>query len=186
MPVVKGRDAVRNYLTSLPEMLSSRVLPGAARAGANVIADEARRRSISKDVTAAIKVATKRGDGRVFGKVQVKGEGSYLAPWLEYGTSPHFISVDPVHAGGRTAGRINRLDAAAQQDGRAGPGESLKINGKFVGATVFHPGAVAHPFLRVSLDVKEEEAVQAAQAYITARLKRLLVPGAGTPEGDDQ
>ncbi|MBM3926952.1 MAG: HK97 gp10 family phage protein [Sphingomonadales bacterium] len=180
MPTVKGLDAVHSMLAALPQQLAEKVLPGAARAAANVIAEEARSRSVSKEVTAAIKVRVTKEDVRIVGKVQVRGKGAYLAPWLEYGTKGHFITVDDSQREGRTAGRINRLDKAAREEGRAGPGDAiraLKINGKFVGTTVWHPGADAHPFMRVSLDVKEKDAVRAAQAYINSRVAQLSRTG---------
>ena len=186
MPVVKGREAVRDIILKTPEQIAAKILPGAARAGGNVIADEARSRSISDEVTAAIKVQVKREAGRVVARVQVKGKGAYLAPWLEYGTQGHFISVADSQREGRTAGRINRMDKAAKADGRSGPGEALKINGKFVGGTVWHPGAQAHPFMRVSLDVKEAEAVKAAQGYINARVARMRRTGLIEAEGGDE
>jgi hypothetical protein len=95
-----------------------------------------------------------------------------MGTWLEYGTSAHFISVDPNFAEGRTAARINKLDKDAAKEGRSGPGATLVINGKPVGATVFHPGTSAEPWLRTARDVKARDAIQAAQEHITARVKR--------------
>jgi len=173
MPTVRGASGVKRFIASLPAQLEAKVLRGAARAAANVVADEARSRSISPDVTAAIKVAVKAEDGRVVAKVQVKGPGAYIAPWLEYGTEPHFISVDDGQRGGISVNRINKKSKEG----------ALVIGGQFVGATVHHPGARAHPFLRVSLDVKEAEALAAAQSYISARVTRAGITG--TAEGGD-
>src|SRR3546814_12946205 len=86
MASVKGRSEVKSFIAGLPEALVNRVLRGAGRAAADVVAGEAKARSISDEVSGAIKVATKREDGRIIAKVQVKGPGSYIAPWLEYGT----------------------------------------------------------------------------------------------------
>lgn len=173
MAWARGRSEVKQFIASLPQQLESRVLRGAARAAANVVADEARDRSISSEVTAAIKVATQIKGGKIIAKVQVKGPGSYLAPWLEYGTVPHFISISDSDRGGLSIGKAN-------QQYRAG---SLRINGQFVGPTVFHPGARPHPFLRVSLDLKEAEAIAAAQAYINKRVGRAGI--VGSDEGDE-
>jgi hypothetical protein len=73
-----------------------------------------------------------------------------------------------------TANRINQL----------GRGGTLVINGKPAGATVWHPGARPHPFLRPALDVKEREAIGAAQSYINARVGPGGINASGT-EGDD-
>lgn len=190
MPTVRGAAEVKRFIAGLPAQLEAKVLRGAARAAANVVADEARSRSISPDVTGAIKVAVKVEDGRVVAKVQVKGQGAYMAPWLEYGTAPHFISVDDSQRAGRSAARINALEqegsaliAGARRVNNEGPKGSIVIGGQFVGTTVHHPGARAHPFLRVSLDVKEAEALAAAQSYISARVTRAGI--SGIVEGND-
>lgn len=187
MATSKGSADVKRFLASIPAELEAKVLKGAAKAAANVIADEARLRSISQEVTNAIKVRGSSKGGQIVAKVQVIGPGAYLAPWLEYGTKGHFISVDDGQREGRSVGRINRLDKAAQKEGRSGPGDAihaLKINGKYVGTTVWHPGAQPHPFLRVSLDTKEAEAIAAAQSYINARVSRAGIAGSAEP-GDD-
>ncbi|WP_239016836.1 HK97 gp10 family phage protein [Sphingomonas ginkgonis] len=173
MPTVRGRGEVDAYFAKLPIDLT-KVLRGAARAAATVVADEAKARSRSTEVAEAVKVATKQEDDRVIAKVQVKGKGAYIAPWLEYGTSPHFISVDESQRMGMSIGRINQMHKAG----------SLVINGQFVGATVHHPGATPHPFLRPALDTKEAEAVAQAQRYINSRIARGRVTAA--PEVDEQ
>lgn len=174
MVTVKGKDAVRAFIAGVPQALSQRVLVGAARVMANVVADEARDQSISDEVSAAIKVTVKSEPGRIVARVVVKGPGAYLAPWLEYGTEPHFISVDDSKRDGMSVARFNKSESA----------DSLMIGGNFVGKTVFHPGARPHPFLRVSLDLKEREAVSAGQHYIATRVsKRGIIGG---PEGSDE
>jgi hypothetical protein len=199
MVAVRGREAVRAYLTRIPVEIATKVLPGAARAGATVIADEAkaklgdRRAEVEGGAKAliadAVKVNVKRKDGRVVARVHMKGPGSYVANWLEYGTAPHFIRVDDEQRGGRSAGRINRLDKAAAEEGRNGPGGSLVIGGTFVGGTVYHPGAAAidngHGFLRSSLDLKGDEAVAAAQAYINQKATKAGLASLPVAPDDD-
>lgn len=173
MAQVKGRSAVSTYLTrDLPEQLISRVLRGAARAGAKVIADEAKARSVSVDVSDAIIIRSRTVDQRIIVRITVKKGWAYArALWLEYGTAPHFISVADHQRGGQGVGRINAKVNEAGGDG------SLVINGAFVGDTVWHPGARPHPFLRVSLDLKATEAISTAQAYINARVSRTGITG---------
>ncbi len=170
-----GSSEVRRFIAQLPADLEAKVLRGAARAGATIIADEAKARTNSHEVAEAIKVATKREGDQMIGKVQVKGPGAYLAPWEEYGTDPHFISVDPSQRGGMSVRRINDKTKEG----------SLVIGGQFVGATVHHPGAGAHPFLRPSLDSKESEAITAAQEHINSRITRAGIVGAADT-GDDE
>lgn len=171
MATVKGRDDVRRYFAQAPEKIGT-MLRGAARAAAKVVAEEAKLRSISDEVSNAIKVSTAVEDGRVIAKVEVKGRGAYIAPWLEYGTDPHFISVDDRQREGLSVRKVNERTKAG----------SLVIGGKFVGDTVFHPGARPHPFLRPAMDVKETEAIAAAQNFINARVARLQTV---TDAGDD-
>ncbi len=173
MASVKGRAAVSKFLSQLPEDIANKLLRGAARTAANVIADEARDRSISSEVSAAIKVSTKREGGRIIAKVQVKGDGAYIAPWLEYGTDPHFISVDDSQRAGMSVRKVNERTKEG----------ALVINGQFVGTTVWHPGARAHPFLRPALDMKEADAIRAGQEFITSRVTRAGIQGAA--EKDD-
>lgn len=174
MATARGKDGVRRFIAQLPGQIERKLLRGAGRAAATVVATEAKERSISEEVSQAINTNVSTKDGRIIAKVQVKGKGSYIAPWIEYGTDPHFISVAEDQRGGRSINRINKLH-------REG---SLVIGGKFVGATVHHPGARPHPFLRVSLDLKEAEAIAAAQAYINARVKPSGIVGDEEPEGD--
>lgn len=177
MPTVRGRSEVKRFIAQLPGDIERKLLRGAGRAAANVIADEARDRSISSEVSGAIKVKVSAAEGRVVAKVQVRGKGAFIAPWLEYGTKPHLISVDDSQRGGKSVKRINDLAKAT------GSSHSLVIGGKFVGATVMHPGATPHPFLRPALDTKEVEAIAAAQDFIRSRVTRAGI--VGPDEGDD-
>lgn len=179
MPTLKGRAAEQRRRDEVPDKIK-RILRGAARAGATVIADEAKERVPSDAVREGVVVGrTKEQDGQIKVRITVKeGWPRSLGTWLEYGTASHFISVDPALSGGRTAQRINKLDADAAKNGEAGPGATLVINGKPVGKTVLHPGARAQPWLRPARDVKARDAVSAAQEYINARVRR-----SGRPTG---
>lgn len=175
MPTVKGGDQVRSFLTQLPAELEDKVLRGAARAAARVVADEAKARCVSTDVSAAIKVRSRLETARAVGLVQVDMGGYNLPLWLEYGTEGHFISVSDVDRHGMSVRKVNEATKAG----------SLVIGGKFVGETVWHPGASPRPFLRPALDTQESEAIAAAQAYIN----RHVTPGGivgGEDAGDDE
>lgn len=178
MPTVRGKSEVKAYFDAVPGKLNG-VLRGAARAGANVIADEIKQRTPSDEVREDLRIRTRAGDDQIKVTIDVKpGWGRSLGLWLEYGTSPHFISVDASQRGGRTVGRINRLARADDA------GHTLVIGGNFVGKTVFHPGARPHPAFRPALDQKEAEAIAAAQAYINARVSRAGIAAAS--EGSDE
>lgn len=175
MPTVRGRSEVRQFIAGLPEEVMRKLLPGAGRAAAKVIAEEAKDRCTSDAVKDKIKTKVGTTDGRVIAKVQVNMGRFNLPIWLEYGTAPHFISVDESQNAGMSIGRINEQHNAG----------SLVINGEFVGATVFHPGARPHPFLRPALDVKAGAAIAAAQQYINSRVDRSGIKGSAEPEGDE-
>lgn len=174
MPTVRGRAGVKAFFAKTPAAIEAKLLRGAARAGAAVIAGEAKDRVTSDQVRNAIVITTASEPGRVVAKVQVKGRWpTSLGTWLEYGTAPHFITVDAGQRGGMSVRRLNNKVA----DG------SLVIGGQFVGASVQHPGARPHPFLRVSLDLKATEAFASAQSFINARVTPAGVTG--PDEGDD-
>jgi hypothetical protein len=175
MATSRGGADVRRFMQQLPAELEKKVLRGAARAGGKIILEEAKDRSISGDVDEALVLRSKADAGRITVKITVrKGWGRAIANWLEYGTDPHFISVREDQRGGMGIGRINKLS----KDG------SLVIGGQYVGETVFHPGAQAHPFLRPALDIKGADAIAAAQAYINARVTRSGIVAGAEPEGD--
>ncbi len=200
MATRRGATATRRFIEQIPDQIRERVLPGAARAGAKVIAQEARdilgtRRAdgpagTSVLIADAVKVRVRKGDGRVVARVMMAGPGAYVAGWLEYGTAPHFISVDSSQRAGRTAGRINAIEksgsivvaGARRVNNESGKG-SIVIGGQFVGTTVHHPGARPTPFLRPALDRKGDAATDAAQAYINAHVTRAGIR-AGAQEED--
>lgn len=177
MATVSGRSGVDAYFASAPAKLEN-ILRGAARAGAGVVADEIKVRTPSEEVRDNLRIRTQRGDGQIVVRIDLKpGWARSVGTWLEYGTSGHFISVDDSQRGGRGIGRINQQ--VREADGDA----SLVIGGKFVGKTVWHPGARPHPAFRPALDAKERDAIATAQGYINARVGRGGI-NAG-PEGDD-
>ncbi|TXI87766.1 MAG: HK97 gp10 family phage protein [Cupriavidus sp.] len=179
MPTVRGKSNVRSFIAGLPDEIERKLLMGAGRAAGKIVAEEARRLSLSQEVADNIVVRGKREPGRVEVRISVKGQWpNSVGNWLEWGTAPHFIRVDDSVREGRTARRLNEL---AKGEGSS---HSLVINGKFVGDTVLHPGAQAHPFLRPALDHKERDAIAAAQSYINAR----VTPGGigGSAEADDE
>ena len=166
MPTVRGKNDVKAYFASIPPNLTN-VLRGAARAGGKVIAEEIKQRTPSDEVRDAVRIKSTARDGNVRVNIDLKpGWARSVGIWLEYGTSPHFISVDDSQRQGRSVGKINAL--VNEAEGSA----SLVIGGNFVGNTVFHPGARPYPAFRPALDTKELEAINAAQEYVNARVSR--------------
>lgn len=173
MPTVKGKADVARFIATAPEQIVERVLRGAGRAAATIVATEAKDRVISDDVAQKIKVRTRIEDGKVIARVQVLMGRNNLPLWIEYGTDGHFISVANSDRAGLSVRKVNERSKAG----------TLVINGQFAGETVWHPGARAHPFLRPSLDIKEAEAIRAAQTYISTRVTRAGI--VGKDEGDE-
>jgi hypothetical protein len=178
MPTRSGKAEVDRYISGIPAAMT-KVLRGAGRAGAKVIETEIRDRTPSDAVRENLRTRTKAEDGQIRVTIDVKpGWGRSVGTWLEWGTSPHFISVDDRQRAGRSVGRINR------QLRDAGGDHSLVINGQFVGATVFHPGARPHPAFRPALDAKEAEAIAAAQGYINAHVGPAGIRGGEEGNGE--
>lgn len=184
MATSRGGADTRRFMQQLPEQLMKRVLPGAARAGAKVIAEEAKHRLGGRRADTAgggkvliadsVKVRVRRKGDKIHARILLQGPGAYVGLWLERGTAPHIISVEDSAREGRSVNRINKL-------AREG---SLVIGDTFVGAAVFHPGAKPHPFLNPALDIREDDARAAAQTYINARVSRRGIKDAVEPESD--
>jgi hypothetical protein len=185
MATSRGGSDVRRFIAQLPHQLEQKVLRGAGRAAGKVVQAEAKDRlgprqaetaSGTKVLIAdALRVRTKQEPGRIVVRIQLKGPGAYVGRWLEYGTAPHLISVHDEVRDGMSINRINKLS-------REG---SLKIGGKFVGASVMHDGAKRKPFMRISLDTRFDDAVAAAQSYINSRVTRSGIIAGPDAEGDD-
>ncbi|TCP64145.1 HK97 gp10 family phage protein [Sphingomonas sp. PP-CE-1G-424] len=175
MATSRGGAEVRRFIKRLPGELEKKVLRGAARAGGKIILAEAKERSVSSDVDDALVMRSKAEAGRITVKITVrKGWGRAIANWLEYGTDAHFITIAKEERGGKSVSRINASDK-----------RTMIIGGKFVGETVWHPGAKPHPFLRPSLDIKGADAIAAAQSYINAHVTPSGIVASAEPEGDD-
>ena len=171
---IRGRAEVSRYLRQLPDHIT-KVLRGGGRAGGKVIAEDAKRRCRSDEVSEKVVTKTEVEGFQVRVRITVKpGWARSVAIWLEYGTSSHFITVDDNQRQGMTARRINET----------GKARSLLINGKPVGRSVFHPGAQPHPFLRPALDASRAEAIAAAQSYLNARIGHNGGPGLDDEDDD--
>ena len=189
MVSIKGGGLGKRVIAQLPDQIERKLLRGAARAGATVISDEAKARLGSRQaeidgggkvaLAGTIKIKISKTPTGVVAKVRPEGPGSYVLPWLEYGTAPHVISASDRARQGKSIGRINRL---AKEEGSS---HSLVIGGKFVGEVVNHPGAKPHPFLHVSFDLKRDEAIAMAQSFINSRISPAGITGSDEPEGED-
>lgn len=173
---VRERDH-RQFLAGFPRDLEQNVLRGGMRVLASVIADGAREMCRDPEVAATIGVSSRTEPGLVTSKVRLRGKGAFKGVFLEWGTAMHIISVKDEVRDGKTVRRLN-------MELKRG---SLVIGGKFVGASVIHPGARPYPFLRPALDRDLGKGLAAMSGYIQQRLdKHGLAAGDWTFEADGE
>jgi HK97 gp10 family phage protein len=169
---LKGGPELLRLLDELPRNLERNVIRGGLRAGAKVIQQQAKANVPVKtgQLKRAIGIGTRTKGSMLASYVKLRGPGSYLGLFIEYGVAPHLISVtdtdrpvrDTRHGPRKVSiGTINKMVKRG----------SLKIGEHFVGPVVMHPGHAAKPFLRPALEQKAEEAVNAMGAYIARRLQ---------------
>lgn len=172
---VAGLAELQRNLDELPAKIERNIMRGALRAGANVIADEARRLvpvqsgQLKESIRVSVRplpggriVATVKAGGRfkVYkGGTAIKGapyktdrkyggvdyHAPYYAHFVEFGTSRHWIKPR------------NR--------------KSLFIAG-LLREVVDHPGARPKPFMRPAFDGKAQAAIEAMAEYIRNRIPR--------------
>lgn len=156
---IKGLKDLGTFLQQLPLKLEKNILRSALRAGARVIADEAKRNVPVKNgkLKASIRTGSNISKGnveayaRAGGKSSGKGKdkSAFYAQFVEYGTAAHIIK----------AGKTKPVLIFTARDGK-----------KIETTQVSHPGAVAKPFLRPALDSKGKQAVEAVNKRIRDRL----------------
>jgi HK97 gp10 family phage protein len=164
---VKGLAELQRAMDSLPAKIEANIMRGALRAGAKVIAEEARAnlaRNGSVDsgrLEDSVRVGTRLKRGTAIGRVIAGGSSkgkaaAFYAGMVERGTAAHVIP-GPVVIGDRVVGDVD------------------------------HPGAQKKPFLRPAIDTKAGEAVVAMREYIRARLssKHGIDVPTPTEEGDE-
>lgn len=167
---LKGMAELSKKLRELPAEIQRKALAGALDAASDPVLAEAKR--LAPRQTGKLADSLRKGPSvsRVDGhSLQIvafekKGGHGYLAWWHEYGVAPHLIKVRPEE---RTIGKkrvatrsLNRLFREELDQG------SLKIGEYFVGPVIVHPGHAATPFMRPSLDNKQDEAVREFAKYL--------------------
>jgi|GEM_PF-403677 len=172
---IKGLAELQRALDTLPAKIESNIMRGAMRAGAKVIATQAKSNIISRsgELARGISYGVKldRRAGRVMSYVRAGGKGrdGWYAHMVEKGTKRHLISVREDLKPSRMTRRGLKTYSISTMNKMLHSG-SLKIGGKFVGASVMHPGARKKPFLRPAMDSRAQAAVEAVREYIRTRL----------------
>ncbi len=168
---LNGGPELLALLDQIPAKIGRNAVRGGVRAAAKVVQGEARLRVRRRSgaLARSLKLST-RTDGTVISaKVKAKGKHSFLATFIEYGVAPHWITVDDALTPTRNTRRGVKKVGIGTVNKMVKRG-SLVIGGKFVGASVHHPGHAAFPFLRPALDVKAAEAINAMGEYVRSRL----------------
>jgi len=169
---LKGGPELLQLLDQLPKNLERNVIRGGLRAGAKVIQQQAKANVPVKtgQLKRAIGIGTRTDGAKLSSYVKLRGKGSYLGLFIEYGVAPHLISVTEADVPVRQTRHGPRKVSISTMNKMLKRG-SLKIGENFVGPVIMHPGHAAKPFLRPALDQKAEEAVTAMGAYIAHRVQ---------------
>lgn len=156
---VKGLADLNRLLQDLPAKVEANVLRGGMRAGAKVIADEAKRLcpesapgSVARKIGAttgelrrSIRVSMRSRRGLVQAFIKAGSKKAFYAHLVEHGTASHWIKPKS-----RKSLVIARLFKEA----------------------VLHPGARRQPFMRPALDTRSQAAIEAMADYMRARLPK--------------
>jgi HK97 gp10 family phage protein len=162
---ITGAKELAKMLNELPIKLERNIMRAALRAGAKVIADEAKQQVsvVSGELKRSIRTSSNSKKGVVEANAVVgrKKQGWY-ATFVEFGTAAHPITA------GKNAKRL-RFRLA---DGKW-----------FTGVSVNHTGARAKPFMRPAFDIKGQEAVQTVTNRIRERLNNNLINQVASESG---
>lgn len=174
---VKGLADLQKFLNALPAEIEAKLMRGALREAAKVVLEEAKRQAPkeSGEMAEGLAISTSSKRGTVMAKIKAKGKHGFLAPFIEFGTKPHFIKVREEDRPTNRPGRFRRGQPVSM---RTLNRNALKIGQSFVGA-VHHPGTKPRPFMRPALDAKAGAAVMAAGNYLKKRLASRSKTGFG-------
>lgn len=151
---ILGAKELAKMLNELPLKIERNIMRAALRAGASVIAAEARRNVPvdSNELKSTIRTSSNSKRGTVEANAVVgnrRTKKGWYATFVEFGTAPHIIKA------GKNKQRLSFRD-------RNGVWRTvLEVN---------HTGATAKPFMRPAFDSKGEEAVKAVADKIRERL----------------
>lgn len=170
---ISGGKQLAEFLNQLPLKIERNIMRSALRAGASVIAKEAKINAPIKsgNLKKSIRTGSNTRRGYVEAYIAAGGrrskdgklkKGAFYAQFIEYGTATHFIKPK----------NKKKLSFVAK--------DGTNVNT----FSVNHPGIQAKPFMRPALDSKGAQAVSAVTEKIRARLTK---QGINTPafEGMD-
>jgi HK97 gp10 family phage protein len=148
---ITGGKELAEFLKTLPAKLERNVMRGAMRAGAKVVADEAKRNVPTRmgALKKSIRVSSKTNKGMVSASAKAGNKKVFYASWVEFGTAPHKIVAQKMFL------RFKAKD------------------GKMVTTySVNHTGAISKPFMRPALDSKAADSIRAVGQYVKQRMTK--------------
>lgn len=156
---ITGGRELALALKELPDKLHRSIMRKAMRAGARVIADEAKAKVPVQfgDLKRSVRVSTDSKRGEVTARAIAGNKKAFYANWVEFGTVGHEI----------TARKGKKLRFTARD------GKLVETN------RVLHPGARAQPYMRPALDTKGEAAVKKVADVVRMNLNER---GINTPD----
>lgn len=162
---ILGGKELAKFLSELPLKIEKNIMRAALGAGARVIMKEAKNNVPDKNgaLKASGRVSTNSKKGRVEASAKFGSKKAWYGRFVEYGTAAHMIK-------GKNGGNLKFT---------ARDGKKVEV------PQVFHPGAIAKPYLRPALDSKANESVAAVANKIKERLTK---DGINVPDymGDDE
>lgn len=163
---VQGLAELQRTLDTLPAKLEANLVRAALRAGAKVIADEAKRRAPVQqgDLRASIRASVRinRRAGRVEATIKAGRGKPALATYMA-GGKLMARKVDPWYA--RLVEQGTKPHRIAARGAKA-----LAIKGGRVVETVAHPGARPKPFMAPALQAKARAALDAFADTLRRRI----------------
>jgi HK97 gp10 family phage protein len=149
---ITGLADLQAQLDMLAPNIEKKLMRGALRAGQKITLDRAKQgiHSIDGDLANSLRISTSVRGGLVKATVKAGNAKAFYARWVEFGTAAHII--------------------------RAKNGKAISLGGHEY-ASLQHPGAKAHPFMRPALDaaaVNNSEAFTAVGAYLGQRITKEL------------
>lgn len=171
---IKGTKELIEFLSNLPLKLEKNILRSALRAGAGVIAKEAKAKvpvgmgNLKKSIRTGSNVrkggveAYVRAGGRK-NKSKDKDQSAFYAQFVEFGTAYH-----PIKPKNKKALKFKAKDGSTR-----------------LASQVLHPGAKAQPFMRPAYDAKSEQAMYAVSNRIRQRLTKAGLNAPDTKGDDD-
>ena len=168
---LKGGPELLRLLDELPKNLERNVIRGGLRAGAKVIQQQAKANVPVRTgkLKKAIGIGTRVEGSKLSSYVKLRGTGSYVGLFIEYGVAPHLISVSDADKPVRETRRGRR----AVSIGTAKPIPTLPLPPPPVSICELMP--ITSPALSIS-GPPELPGLIAASVWITSLIAKPLRP----------